>query len=672
MKPVFPSFLTTLVKLFFVAWGFFLVDRAIMLVLLWDHVHALPILQLLQALYIGAKFDMRIAVFTLIPASFVLAIPYLEQNLDSIRKFLLNIYGLLFSLIITLYAIDIGYFFYLRQRIDATLFDFLSNFAISFEMVRESYPIPVITISILAVTSLYLFFINLILRSHNATLSMNWKKRIAWSLCAFAIFFLMAYAQISSNLFPLRWSNAYFSLNKDLTLLALNPIQNLRDTAHSMEATLPNKDAVQKSYPRIAQWLQIPNPQNGDTFRTWQPDTIRKHQNVVIIIMESLSWHKTSFALNKTGVEADTTPNLLTLSQEAAYFPLCFSPTRPTARGIFTTMTGIPDVNRSGGTSSRNQQLVDQFLLMNEFQDYERFYMIGGSASWANIRGLLLSNIENLHLLEEGAWKSPNVDVWGISDLALFQEAAEHLNQSQKPFVAVIQTSGFHKPYTIPTDRGTFVEQDISPEIQYNYGFVNAKEYNSLRFADYALGEFFRLAKQSDWYEDTVFAILGDHGLNDPAPNMSPGYLACHLQGSHIPLLILAPGLKKSGLFHTGVYPQPCGQPDVFPTLARLAGVPYRYTGLGRYLFDPQVQASARQFIAGSDESFMRLVEDGYCYIHEKSEGLYKLDAAEEKNLIETEPERAQHMRQWAQNFFHLSKYLLYNNKKETFQNRTN
>ncbi len=49
----------------------------------------------------------------------------------------------------------------------------------------------------------------------------------------------------------------------------------------------------------------------------------------------------------------------MALSKDSLYYPLFFAPTRTTARAIFTTMTGIPDVNRSGGTSSRNQALVD-------------------------------------------------------------------------------------------------------------------------------------------------------------------------------------------------------------------------------------------------------------------------------------------------------------------------
>ena len=120
----------------------------------------------------------------------------------------------------------------------------------------------------------------------------------------------------------------------------------------------------------------------------------------------------------------------------------------------------------------------------------------------------------DLHLLEESAWKAPNVDVWGISDLDLFRESIGVLDACEKPFVAVIQTAGFHRPYTIPKDNAGFVVKDASPELIKNYGYANAEEYNSLRFSDHALGEFFRLASTQPWFKDTIFAIVGeDFGL---------------------------------------------------------------------------------------------------------------------------------------------------------------
>ena len=84
------------------------------------------------------------------------------------------------------------------------------------------------------------------------------------------ILFLLGYGQISSNLFPLRWSNAFFSVDKNISILALNPIQNLFDTVNAARGTRPDIEATRESYPRVAAWLRVPNPdpQKLDFMRT--------------------------------------------------------------------------------------------------------------------------------------------------------------------------------------------------------------------------------------------------------------------------------------------------------------------------------------------------------------------------------------------------------------------
>ena len=103
---------------------------------------------------------------------------------------------------------------------------------------------------------------------------------------------------------------------------------------------------------------------------------------------------------------------------------------------------------------------------------------------------------------------------------------------------------------------------------------------------------------------------------------------------------------------------------DIFPTLASLAGIPYRYNALGRNLLDPDTKRDEMQFLGGETESTVRLVENGYCYIRETDEHMYKMDAPVLEDLLNTDPERAAHMRQYAQDFYNVSKYFLYNNKK--------
>lgn len=649
----FPPFIRTLSVLFIGTLLALVLARGAMLGILWPEVAENPASDILNALYIGTKFDIRMVVLGLIPIALILGIPPLERLLVRSRGFrgLIDLlYAAVFAAATLVYIIDFGWFFYMHTRVDASLFELLGDPDIAGTMVWESYPVVWITFGLIVVTALYALFFGKTLARHEATPRLGWKGRTGWSVATFVILFLLGYGQISSNLFPLRWSNAFFSVDKNISILALNPIQNLFDTVNAARGTRPDIEATRESYPRVAAWLRVPNPdpQKLDFMRT-VPGTPAERQekplNVVVIIMESMTWPRTSFSPNLTGIPEDTTPNLMALSKDSLYYPLFFAPTRTTARAIFTTMTGIPDVNRSGGTSSRNQALVDQALMMNEFKGYSKYYMIGGSASWANIRGFLSHNIEGLHLLEEGSWKAPNTDVWGLSDLDLFREAAAALTKSPKPFVAVIQTAGFHRPYTIPEDNAGFQIKQPSEAILKNYGFTGADEYNSLRFSDHSLGEFFKIARQQPWFDNTVFAIFGDHGLNDTSLNMSPGYLACRLQSNHTPMLIYAPGLVAAGKLQPGVDGRPCGQPDIFPTLASLAGIPYRYNAMGRNLLDPDTKRDEMQFLGGETESTVRLVENGYCYIRETDEHMYKMDAPVLEDLLNTDPERAAHMR---------------------------
>lgn len=660
-----PPFVRTLLILVFVIWGVLLAARGVMFLLLHQDMTGVSRADMLYALYIGAKFDARMAVFGALPLALILGLPWLERRLADLRPWVDAVYGALFFGAVLLYAVDFGFFFYLRRRLDATVLEFAEDVGIAATMVWQSYPVVWIAAALLVAAlgfgvltdRLICAHLRAVARSGHSPTSCSPKRRLAWSAALFVLFFVMGYGQLSTNLFPLRWSNAFFSPNRDLTALALNPIQNLRDTLVINRSTQPDMDAVRRAWPRMAGWLRTAHPDapEPDFWRFTPAGTPDRAWNVVVILMESFSWPMTSFAPGPD----DPTPNARKLAEDSLYFPWFFAPARTTARAIFTTLTGIPDVNRSGGTSSRNQALVDQFLVLNEFRDRHKYYFIGGSASWANIRGVLQHNVDGLRLIEEGDWKAPNVDVWGISDLALFRESTAVLSEGPQPFAAFIQTAGFHRPWTIPDDNAGFVPRDPGAEVIRHYGFENVEEYNSLRFSDHALGEFFRLARRQPWFRNTIFAIMGDHGLNNVPGNMPPGYTACRLQGSHVPLLLYAPDLIRPG-----VYGFPCGQPDIYPTLAALAGIPFRNHTLGRNLLDPSTADDAMQFISGENEQSRRLVRDGYCYLREGTEALYRLDAPELENLLDKEPERVRSMREDADALFHTAKYLLFNNRK--------
>ncbi len=641
--------------------------------------------QIPQALYIGLKFDARIAVFITLPTAFCLLWPRLEravsrEGVSAARRVLVFVTSLMAAGAMLIHVFDFGFFFYLHQHIDMGAHVFLEDPSESVRMVWQSYPVLLITLAFLAVVALYVRLFAGFLRGHVVCPVLprgrrggdgcSRRRRAFITVTSLLMLFIAGYGQISSNFFPLRWSNAYFSSDKNIALLAINPVQNLYDTRNFGKAVPPNEKATLEAWPRMAEYLRIPGGQAPLNYvRHFPGKAMDKRPNIVIIIMESLCWERTSLAPSmpaSMGKDIDPTPFLKELAAGSLYYPNFYAPTRTTARAVFTTISGVPDVNHSGGTTSRNPRLVDQSTLIDEFAGYEKYYMIGGNANWANIRGLIQHNTSGLHLLEESAWEAPNTDVWGVADVAMFREAVDVLTEGPRPFISVIQSASFHRPYTIPDDNEGFVlPPDPSPEALAWYGYENVEEFRSLHLSDHALRRFFEKASRQPWFRDTIFAIFGDHGLNNNSTNITPAVRACNLQAWHIPLLIYAPG----GQVKPGVNPAPHIQPDVLPTMAALAGLDYYTNTLGRNLLDPANDGDAAAFISENDQT-RYLLEDGYVYaIRPRGDALYRLDEqtsdGNARDLRREEPERAAAMRQKLMDFYYTSQYLLHNNGKE-------
>src|SRR5690606_12367762 len=113
----------------------------------------------------------------------------------------------------------------------------------------------------------------------------------------------------------------------------------------------------------------------------------------------------------------------------------------------------------------------------------------GGSPEFNNFDGLL-DNINDLQMHTENSFKSPRVNVWGISDKDLFLEANKVFRKKNKPFFAIIQTSNNHRPYMIPPRDTDFVRSVIPEEELIKYGFESLDEYNTFRYSDYCFRKF--------------------------------------------------------------------------------------------------------------------------------------------------------------------------------------
>lgn len=663
-------------RLFFYLFGFVLLVMTLFRLAFW--VFAAPDMSAplskdaFKAFYIGLRFDARITALFLMPLTAVLCLPRWAEKLHKAARPLTIIYTLLFLALITIYSVDFGFYAYLKTRVSSLIFELLQDFSEAVGMVRQSYPVPVIVLGVFGATALCGLAFNRLIRIPVAV-SLRRSRRILGFACGLVFLFLAIYGQLNSSFFPLRWSNAFFTTEEALIALGLNPVQSIYDSYGSDSAGF-SLDAARRAYPDMANFLLVDQPDERtlNYLRSFKAkdwtSSATPPPNVIIIIMESLAYPKTSFAPGR----GNPTPHLKALGEESLVFHRFFANARTTARGVFSTMTGVPDVNLSS-TASRNPLVVDQRVVGNEFKDYDKYYLLGGNTSWANIRSILGQNISGLRILEESFWKAPRADVWGVDDYDMFKEANAFFSarDPQRPFLAVIQTSSFHAPYTVPQTPG-FEIIPISDEDLSNYGFESQEEYTSMRYADFSVGEFIRWAKSSDYYHNTIFFIFGDHGLNDHVYNMPGGYIAARLSPWHVPLIIHAP--PELGLITPGQSMTPASQVDVFPTAAGLAGIAYNNWTLGRDLFDPRYDKTREVYIGGKNTEPIHLVQGDYCYLDNRAGELrlYRITDPTGEDLSEKEPELFAKLRQQANDMDATIRYMLFNNRKNAQKQNRN
>ena len=667
MKKIIPSWIQTYFTFFAANWLLFMLMRVLFLGAFYPALGNAAHAELLKTFYLGAKFDARLAGAVCIPLGLYLTLWAFWRGARHARKWVSAFYGLLESFVLFIYFLDFAHYAYISTRINYSIMKYAENPLISLQMAWETYPVAWGIFGLLVWAIITGSLLNWLLRrTFEKTDIYNWKGSLLWFFVGFLATGGLMFGQISQ--YPLRWSNAYHSTNNFICNLTLNPVLNIYDTARFVKADSYDEAKTRDAYDTVAAYLGVQHPDkdalNFERTIAAKPKKDQHDYNVVIIFMESLAWNKTSF----TNEDLNSTPFIKELAKKSILFTHFFAPTSATARAVFATVTGIPDVT-SFKTSSRNPLIVDQQVVANELKDYEKYYFLGGSANWGNIRGVLAHNISGIHMYEEGSFENEHRnDVWGISDLDLFREAnrvfnEEQKNENKKPFFAIIQTSGYHRPYTIPKDNAGFVSEDIGEDLAHRRSFVSVAEYNSLRFSDHALREFFKLAEKSDYYQNTIFFIFGDHGLSAPqSENLPRGYTELNLINHQIPLLIAGGPITKAQQIT-----KTTSQVDLLPIMMGLLGKGYTTRALGRdVLSSPEPEPGALLYGWASNPRIVGFVQGDY-YYHSQGDkdGLYKYADENYTDLRDKEPQRFEKMKTLAHGLYETSRYQMYHNQKE-------
>lgn len=291
-------------------------------------------------------------------------------------------------------------------------------------------------------------------------------------------------------------------------------------------------------------------------------DANRPRLNVVLFLEESLGsefWG----CLGRTNT---LTPEMDRIAlQEGLLFTNLYASGNRTVRGMEGVLSSFPPLPGDSIVKRDLSDNVETVARILKRDGYSTLFLYGGRGLFDGMRSFAVRNgydrfIEQKHF-EHPTFKT----IWGVCDEDLYARTVEEcreLARTGQPFLATVLSVSNHKPYTYPTGR--------IPE--------NPDEHrreNAVKYADFALGQFFRAAKREAFWTNTVFVVVADHGARVYGEQTIP------IHSYEIPLVMAGPAVVKT--------PQRIGQLgcslDVAPTLLGLIGRPYDTMFFGRDLF---------------------------------------------------------------------------------------
>jgi len=601
----FPKTIQWVIKLFIIYLSIFSAFR--IATLLFFKPANIEVSSLFSSFWLGLQYDLRWIAIVLLPIACLSLFPKFSPFYSERCKKGWAIYlAVITLLLLFFFGADFGHFAYVSTRLNASALNFAEDAKISFEMIWQSYPIVWIFAGLLGAVAMMTWMFK---KTHVSVEEQNinihkFSYRRIWHTITIIILAWFLFGFLSFK--PLMWSDA-FKLNDNFkSYLALNPLQNFFTTLR-FRTPVFNEEKAKKYYNAISDFLQLDkkNTKENTYERIMHPgsNALESKPNVVLVICESFSMYKSTMS----GNPLNSTPFFNELTKEGIFFDRCFSPTFGTARGVFAILTGIPDVQLSK-FSTRNLESLNQYTIINSFEGYKKMYFLGGSSDFNNFRGLI-NNINDVAIYEEGKFLSPKLNVWGISDKDLFLEADKVMKEQTKPFFTIIQTSDNHRPYSIPAEDKDFIPRKVSDEELKQYGFESLEEFNAFCYTDYCYKKFIESAKQSPYFDNTIFVFVGDHGVEGNAAAVYPEvWTEQRLNDEHVPLLFYAPALLTPQTRNETV-----SQIDVLPTLASMIFQPYTNKTLGRNLLNENGKENAA-FIIHHDEGKIGVVNNDYYY----------------------------------------------------------
>jgi phosphoglycerol transferase MdoB-like AlkP superfamily enzyme len=581
-------------------------------------------LTIIQSFIMGIRFDIVISGYILFFPAFIL----LLQDILKLEKYWIR--HILFYWIFTLFSIafiissaDIPYFNQFYDRFSIGAFEWIENFDFVFSMIIQEPKYFLIIIPFIILEIIFFLLLKKIFNNiKQEHVKINLYLNIVISLIFLFIMFIGIRGRIQQKS-PIRVGTAYFSDNSFLNKLGLNPVFTLmqsyidsKDNKNKVVNLMDKKLAIQN----VQKYLNIKYPQyKSPIARKIVPDTISEIKpNIVLIIMESMSAAK----MKRHGNKKNLTPFLDSLSNNSLYFENIYTSGKHTFNGIFSSLFSFPALFRQHTMKQiRKYDGISSTLLK---LGYSTTYFTTHDSQFDNVEGFLRAN-DFQNIISQSNYPMNEIKTTlGVPDDYMFRYSIPVINKlykKDKPFFVTFMTASDHGPYYIP-----------------DYFHPKSKEIKEqiVEYADWSLRKFIHLSSKQEWFDNTIFVFVADHGAPlNAVYDISLNYF-------HTPLIFYAPKVVESNEVRKEIG----SQIDIYPTIMGLIKQPYINNTLGIDLLKER-----REFAIINDDDKIGIIDSTYfCIMRKNSEELtlYKYKQKDKKNYFEQENKQADKMVEYA------------------------
>jgi phosphoglycerol transferase MdoB-like AlkP superfamily enzyme len=510
----------------------------------------------LQSFLVGIRLDLVATSYLMIPILLTIFLPYIGWSSSIYRK-IHAIYFVLVLIFITLFcSIDLEWFNEFGNHINTMLIMYGTGGTEGWKLIWEEYNVFLYALSwMLTVYTSFKLFIILTKKFDGPNSTLLWGS-LNFLFCLIISVLCMRGGTQEK---PVDWGYAHFSKDNMANQIAQNCIFFFGRSYIEMreEENFTKNFGKKNNLSEIENTVSQLKAENNKSNYNINLNT-DKRPNIILIILESFISENCNY-LNPN-LQERITPFIDKLSTEGISFTRCFANGTRSAYGIgsilcsWPVLPGKPIITQVE-TGFKNSPATKSLRIFKSL-GYDLTFLYGGDANFDNMKGFAMANgFDQVLDWNDGFLANKNDGtMWGRFDHIMFDKLLDVADEKgDTPFMINFFTTTNHDPFRVPKSYESRIPQFETGKEKY----IRAKR--TMAYDDIVLSEFFEDAKLHDWYDNTIFIITADHGLNvhRNIPN--------HPLNGHIPFIIYSPMIDSPIASDKIV-----SQIDILPTLLDL------------------------------------------------------------------------------------------------------